>query len=803
LAQDRHEAATDPTLRSDEIAVGGPAAPSAQAEDHAGFVEVPPAHYAMGDEVARGGMGRIRLARDRRLHRRVAVKELLEPSEADQARFAREALITARLQHPSIVRVYEAGRWPSGRPFYAMEWVEGRSFDQVIAAARNLDERLGLLPHVQKVAEALAYAHAQRIIHRDLKPSNVIVGSYGETVVIDWGLAKDLAGPADEAPSARPFLPTSDALTVAGAVMGTPAYMPPEQARGAVVDERADVYAIGAILYATLSGRAPFSGPSAHEVLAQVLAGPPPPLPTLEPGVPADLAAVVDKAMAADPPARYASAGELAEDLKRFATGQLVKAHRYSRATLIKRWLRRHRAPVAVAGLSLAILVGLGAAAVRRIIVERNRAEGALAAAERAEREAAAERDRAVARTEQLLLDQAKAALERDPSLTLAWLKELDAGSARWPEARELAREAARRGVAHVLSAHGDDVEHVALTPDGRTLLSAGDDHAVYAWDLTTFSPHLLGKHDSVVESLRLSPDGKRAASASVDHAVIVWDPSTGDKKVLAGHTATVRDAAFSPDGRSLASGAEDKTVRLWNLAGGGARVLYTATSDVRTLDFSPDGRRLVAGTESGLVVLIDLPGGVVHGLGAHQGTVRLARYSPDGKQVLTGSEDGTARLAPTAAGAAAVLGGHGDMVRAVAFSPDGGRVATGGGDGVVRLWSAAGVEERALAGHRSAIKQVLFAPDGKRLASASYDGTVRLWDVADGKCRILSGHGAAVKSIVFGPDGRHLASGSDDDRVRWWRLEGAREAPADGAELLHWLDEMTNLRVHSPAEKK
>src|SRR5688572_16340495 len=163
------------------------------------------AHYELGAEHARGGLGRILRGRDRRLARPVAVKELIVENEETRARFVREARITARLQHPGIVPIYEAGRWSSGHPFYAMKMVAGQPLSAVIAARKELAERLALLPKVLAVAETMAYAHSQGVVHRDLKPGNVLVGEYGETVVIDWGLAKEL-----DDPGAAPPLPGPD-----------------------------------------------------------------------------------------------------------------------------------------------------------------------------------------------------------------------------------------------------------------------------------------------------------------------------------------------------------------------------------------------------------------------------------------------------------------------------------------------------------------------------------------------------------------------------------------------------------------
>jgi tetratricopeptide (TPR) repeat protein len=368
-------------------------APRAAQRDAGSLPVVSPRHYAVEGEFARGGMGRILLARDRRLDRPVALKELLADPTPGSRRFVREALVTARLQHPSIVPVYEAGRWPSGLPFYAMKMVQGRSLDALIRAGSTIAERLALLPHLIAVAEAVAYAHSQRVVHRDLKPANVLVGSFGETVVVDWGLAKDLAAPTGEEPvSERQWALSADEgdRTVAGTVLGTPHYMPPEQARGLPVDERADVYALGAMLYFLLAGRTPHTGTSGPELLAAAAMGRPRPVETLEPEAPPDLVAIVHKAMAGEPEARYPTAQELAADLRRFQTGQLVRVYRYSARELLGRFVRRHRAAVTVAAvLTAAILASVagGFLAVRRQArvaeAERDRAR---AAAEKAER---------------------------------------------------------------------------------------------------------------------------------------------------------------------------------------------------------------------------------------------------------------------------------------------------------------------------------------------------------------------------------------------------------------------------------
>ncbi len=342
---------------------------------------VDPSLYVDRVEMTRGGMGRILSAHDRRLKRSIAIKELRVQTPELRARFEREALLTARLQHPSIVSIHEAGRWPSGEPFYAMKLVPGRPLDQVIAATLAFEERLALLPHVVAVADALAYAHGQRVIHRDLKPQNVLVGEFGETVVIDWGLAKDL-GKAEVEMKPASIEVGAGLATVAGDVLGTPAYMPPEQAEGEPVDERADVYAIGALLYHVLSGRPPYAGKSAVAILDEVRRRPPAPL---DAAVPPDLHAIVTRAMARDPNVRYASARLLAEDLHRYQAGQLVGAHRYSLRQLLRRWLRRHRTAVLVAVVAALALIGVGITSIRRIVEDERRVEAGFVGAARAQ----------------------------------------------------------------------------------------------------------------------------------------------------------------------------------------------------------------------------------------------------------------------------------------------------------------------------------------------------------------------------------------------------------------------------------
>jgi tetratricopeptide (TPR) repeat protein len=348
-------AASLPSLASGSIASGAIAdAPDA-------FAGGPHSErYVVRQELARGGMGRISIAEDTLLHRTVAIKQLLSPSPALVARFQHELALTARLQHPSIVSVHDGGTGPDGDPFYVMRLVSGEPLDRAIARCADVPARLGLLAHGIAMVDAVAYAHSQGIVHRDLKPANVLVGEFGETVVIDWGLAKDLRDPGD---AAREL------------VIGTPSYMPPEQARGERADERSDIYALGAVLYHVLAGSPPYSGGSATQIVNAVIAGPPAPLVDRAAAIPPDLLAIVAKAMARDPSDRYPTAANLAADLKRFQRGQLVGAHRYSNWQLVRRWVARHRAAVVVAAIALVVVAAGATIGIRRVLDARQAAE--------------------------------------------------------------------------------------------------------------------------------------------------------------------------------------------------------------------------------------------------------------------------------------------------------------------------------------------------------------------------------------------------------------------------------------------
>lgn len=319
--------------------------------------------YQFGQEIARGGMGRIFAAHDLRLNRPVAIKLTLE--DAMSGRFEREIAITSRLEHPSIVPVHDAGVLEDGTPFYAMRLIAGVPLEHKIEASATLTERLKLIPNVLAIADAVAYAHSQGIIHRDLKPRNIMVGEYGDTVLLDWGLAVDMSAKAagiDRPIHVQPSVP-GDGITMEGEAVGTPGYMSQEQLEGQPVDHRSDVVGLGATLYHVIAGQ-----PPARQVV---------PLDQVVDGVAPALFAIVARAMARAPEQRYSSAREFAEDLRRFLSGSLVLAHRYSAPERIARWIGRHRAAVTVAATAALLFVALTVVSLIRIDAQRRSAVAA------------------------------------------------------------------------------------------------------------------------------------------------------------------------------------------------------------------------------------------------------------------------------------------------------------------------------------------------------------------------------------------------------------------------------------------
>ena len=788
------------------------AAPDSPACDYPELIEVARDHYVIGEEIAKGGMGRVVEARDLRLGRAVAIKELLPRNRDAARRFEREARITAKLQHPAIINIHEAGVWAGGEPFYAMTKVAGRSLDKVVAERATLIERLGLLPNVIAVADALAYAHSQHVIHRDLKPSNVLVGEFGETVVIDWGLAKDLGAPGDPALSLSLKQPAEE--TLSGSVVGTPAYMPPEQARGEPVDQRADVYALGALLYHVLVGAPPYGGKRSKDVLAQVLAGSPVPVEDREPGAPADLVTIVAKAMHRDPEARYPSASELASDLKRFQTGQLVAAHHYSRVQLLWRWVRRNRLVVAIGVAAAITLAMVGALSVRRIVDERNRAELEQRKDELRRAALLEERGRtelASGRAGPALVNLVGAVRQGHPQGALGFL----IADAMRPFEAE---------VATLPVGPGDVV--VAYRPDGQMLATGSSNGEIVVWKLGASPVELLRTKFGAVRALAWSPDGVVLASGGDDGSVRIWRGATLEQTFAP--SSGIADLQFSNDGARLLVANLDGVARIWRLADTTAPALVLDPAldraepkpELTSARFSPDNRRIATAAVDGSAN-VWAPGAdqFQTPLRGHSASIRVARWNPDGDLVLTASADGTARIWNPTKGKLAVapmLHDRKASIEDAAWSHDGRRVLTAGADRtarvwelpeidanasvvtparlvaqlphtdtvvacefsaddrwiatagrVARVWDAAGQQVAAFE-QADAVRTIAFRPDGNALATGTRGGSARVWDVSHGIAGARVDLESPVHAIAVGRDGT-VAAGTDDSRVTVW----------------------------------
>jgi WD40 repeat protein len=803
--------------------------------------------YLLHGVVAEGGHGRILRAEDLHLERMVALKELIEPGGTTEDRFVREARITARLQHPSIVPVYEAGRWPGGEPFYAMKLVSGRSLARHIESMSTVRERLAALPHVLAVAEAMAYAHSQRVIHRDLKPSNILVGEFGETVVIDWGLAKELDRPEPPPPAGTPEPPRASPLqspehTQLGTVMGTPAYMPPEQAAGQPVDERADVYALGAILYHLLSGRPPYTGTQSREVLEQVLQEEPTALARLQPDLPEELLTIVFRAMDREPARRYPTARELAEDLRHFQTGQLVGSHRYTAWERIRRFTRQYRAALLVGGLALLFLMAMAAKTHYHVSHARDVAEQEKDLAQQAQREATERADR-------LTLIDARNHVTQSPELVYKTLDSLSANFAQWGAIRTLAADALAQGVVVPLRGHEVDkpLNHASLSPDGRWLASTSDDRTVRLWDLLSGKSRVVETYGDETWANLFSPDGRYLVSSGKEGTLRIWEKATGHSRTLQGHLYPVHLAAFSPDGSQLFSGdfggrlwrwdvatgtgqllgahppslialevladerrlvslSRDNTLRLWNLEDATSQVLFSYPAALTYMSYSERTGALAVSTDDGKVLLWSSLPGRPRVLEGASGPLRVVRLSRDGRYLAAQSIKGHVLLWDLKQGTPPrTFESTEGWGAALAFSPDNQWLAVGSRDGGTRLWEVATGQPRLLRGATSTVSWVLFSHDGHWLISASHDGTLRMHEVEDHTARLLTRHegpelptasalearrvapidireqlSKRVSALLFSPEGRHVLSiGRHDGLLHRSSLEDASAVTA------------------------
>jgi WD40 repeat protein/serine/threonine protein kinase len=781
--------------------------------------------YELLEEIARGGMGVVFKARQVRLNRIVALKMILAgqlASQEDVRRFHSEAEAAAQLDHPGIVPIFEVGEH-AGQHYFSMGFVDGQSLAATLSDGPLPPREAARL--LVPVCDAVQYAHDRGVIHRDLKPANVLLSFDGKpeaTVlqqnafqgavafglplndvvpkITDFGLAKRLKSASD--------------LTGTGQIIGTPSYMPPEQAAGRLdqVKEMADVYALGAVLYATLTGRPPFQADNPLDTLMQVLEREPVSPRQLNPSVPRDLETICLKCLEKDRRRRYPSAQALAAELGRFLNGETILARPASTAERLVKWARRHPASAAlvvVSVLATVLLAATGTYFVKRLAKERNdavqarndesiqrgkaeqaandeakargiaveekkNAEVAKKIAEKERAEADAARTTAVAEKQKADAARSHAEQQRDRAEWLSYSAQLGKVQREWSNDQQSVRVARellsacqwnRRGWEHdywhtllyhrghrTVAPVGVAVHGVAISPDGKRIATVGNYSRIQVWDIETgawlFDIPLAT--EGVVLSVAFSPDGTRLAARDKAGSAGMWSAATGEEiRMLSGHSFFVDQVAFSPDGTRLATHVP-KRVR-------GKNDVQPGSLHVWSLE---TGKLITTVTEHGNGVLCFawLPQGDRIASADGQGIVKVWDAS-DGHDVLS------------------IEAHRGDRYKSIsglAVSPAGRLLATANFEGSIRLWNSEdGSLVRTLVGHTDMPTSVAFSADGKRLASGAKDTTARVWDVETGaNVATYRGHTGEVRCVAFHPDGRRVASAAGE-AVKLWEIDG------------------------------
>jgi WD40 repeat protein len=763
--------------------------------------------YSILEVLGRGATGVVYRARHLRLNRLVALKVIVAGphlSPEVRQRFRSEAQAIARLQHANIVQIYDVGEH-ANFPFLSLELIDGGNLADWLAGKPRPAREAAKV--IATLAKAVAYAHGQGVIHRDLKPANVLISTPAdrarklELKITDFGIAKIL--PAGGVPDAR--------MTQTGEILGTPAYMAPEQARGNAreISPATDIYSLGAMLYEMLTGRPPFQGPTPLDTLMQAAWQDPVSICLLVPPVPRDLETICLKCLEKDPAKRYSTAKELAADLGRFLKNEPIHARPLSWGGHTIRWVRRHRGLAAgLAGVAvLLVLIAFGSlvASAHFRKLEQQQRQLALEKSELADEKekqrvkaVAAEQREASLRREavneghllrqnlyfnQMNLGAQAVALPGAIGRVGEWLAPwahgpVDLRNWEWYYLDSLCHRDL-----HTLYGHVNGVRSVAWNPDSRRVASGGVDGSVRIWDAV--DPHeirLLSGHTHEVTAVAWSPDGHQIASASFDGSVKIWNADTGEAKFTFGGNSELFAVAWSPDGKRVAAAGATHTIRIWDSQSGKMQKQFDsgAVTAVHALAWSPDGQRLASGDEAANVQIWDpLTGSQVLSLRGHSNFIRQVAWSPDGKQLASASHDCTVKIWDVQTGAEkATLKGHTLAVVSVAWSPDGTRLATASDDQTVKVWLAAdGSELFTLRGHTMGLTSVAWSPDGAHLVSGGWDATIKIWNADAGpEVPSLAGHTGMILGIAWSPDGARLASCSADQTIRIWDAVAMKE---------------------------
>jgi WD40 repeat protein/tRNA A-37 threonylcarbamoyl transferase component Bud32 len=709
-------------------------------------------------------MGVVYRARDTKLKRDVALKMILADgrylSSRAVDRFRLEAEAVARLKHPNILEIFDAGEC-EGQHYFTMELVGGGSLaDQMgrlVGAPREAARLVAL------AARAVHHAHLHGILHRDLKPGNILLTPGGEPKIADFGLARHAE--------------TDTRLTQSGAVLGTPAYMAPEQAEGRKdLSVAADVYALGAILYEGLTGRLPFPGDTPAEILKQLLKPEAEPIPPrrLKRTVPRDLETICLKCLERQPSRRYKSAEAVAEDLCHFLNDEPIGARPVSRLERAAKWVRRRPALAGLyAALVLVFVFGGGGGFATWMYFR-------------------AEEFRGEAQRLNSLLQMKDGATLCEQGETGRDVLLMAQGLENCPDSAPDLRRAIRTALAsaatrlHALEAAFPSPAPTivtAISPDGRHALLGGRDTFLVDLDSGERRFVQVSLDHNEISGAAFSPDNGRLFATSTMRSgkdkkgggvVRVGDTATGkDVGPAIIHPGTVKSIAFSPDGKTLLVGAQAGTsLRCYDLATRRpVPPAWDCHDTVYVAVYGPDARLVATAAQENNARLWDARTGRAVGPPmVHPGVVFTVAFSPDGNKLVTGCRDGAARFWDVATGnpAGPVLRHHGP-VRSAAFSRDGRLVLTASEDGTARLWEA---ETGYLVGqvlpHPDEVRQALFATDRKHVLTAGFEGTARLWRLADEQASVKEMKcPGAVAVVALSPDGRRVLTGCEDSEGR------------------------------------
>jgi WD40 repeat protein len=679
--------------------------------------------YEILQEIARGGMGIVFKARQITLNRVVALKVISAGALATPdlvKRFKAEAEAAASLTHPHIVPIYEIGEH-QGQHYFSMGLIDGPNLRQAIATHNSQFTTPQIAAElVATIARAVQYAHERGVLHRDIKPSNILLDGQGEPHLTDFGLAK--------------LVEKDSTLTHTHAVLGTPAYMAPEQARGDAkqVTTAADVYGLGAVLYEALTGSPPFGGGTTLETIRQVLEQEPRRPRLWNPKVDRDLETICLKCLEKEPERRYGSAAALATDLEHWTRGEPISARPTGAGERFGKWVRRRPTLAALGAVSivsvLALAIGSTLAAFR--IDAAKNAAVRTASALRLNLYAA---DMSVAyqswergdagRARSLLTNQIPRASNDDlPGWEWRYL---------WSLSRPQELDEWRPSDESIMS--------VAYSPKGQYFVTLGD--GVQLWDASSRRPiRRIGDY-GFGYTVAFSPDGDRFLTAHAQERVIrVWNAQTQQPLgAFTNHSVSVQSAVFVPNRNLIVSSAG----QLYQRNPHGELKVWDATTFqelgqfdqadfvMGRCDVSPKQDLVAAGGMSPIVQIWELNSRKsVRRLPGHEkGIVFDVRFSPDGQFLATGDFAGTVRLWDMQTGEARVLGRHWEPIISLAFSPDGKRLASSSNDHTVKLWNLDQAAEQAtFRGHSSRVWSVAFAADGRTLASGEEDGTVKFW---------------------------------------------------------------------------